>query len=197
MAKTPENPNVSDETVLGIMREYALQRRKCDEENGVLRSILKRGKSAGINTKQLIAAHQATKLEPDVVLRDLRDYIRYCALRNMPTTQTDLFGDDAPAPASARTDQQDSFAADDEGYSAGMGGQTADDNPKLPGSIEYVAWEQGRVKGAQAKQNILGAEGRAADASKARPRRGGAIDPPDLKPPPKAKPGRGRAPAPG
>jgi hypothetical protein len=188
MAKTPENPNVSDETVLGFMREYALQKRKCDEENGVLRLILKRGKANGINTKQLIAAHEATKLEPDVVKRNTLDFLRYCALRNMPTTQQDLFGGDAPLASQTRTDQQDSFAADDEGYSAGMGGQTADDNPKVPGSIEYVAWEQGRVKGAQAKQNILGAEGKAADASKARPQRAGAA-----KPPPKAKPGKGKS----
>lgn len=187
MAKKPMQSNVVDETIQKHQRLYALQKRKCEEENGVLRSILKAAKSDGVNNKQLIASHEMSKLEPEVVRQDLHDLIRYLALKNMPTIAQDLFGDLDVVDRPGADETQDAFQADDEGYSAGMGGQTAGDNPKKAGTVEFVSWEQGRVKGAEAKANILGQEGAMADASKARPKRAG--DAPAAPKPPPKKPG--------
>ena len=166
-----EQSNVTDETIQKYQREYSLQKRKCEEETGVLRAILKRAKADGVNTKTVIAVHQAGKQELDVVVADLRDAIRYMALRNMPVTQMDLFGEGAEFLTEKAAREQDEFDADDAGYGAGMGGQTADDNPHPAGAALYVAWEGGRKKGAEAKGRILGSTGKQADGSRKRPER--------------------------
>ena len=80
---------VSNDAVIDLMREYSMQKRRCLEENGVLRNILKRGKKDGINVKALITTCEATKLEPDIVIRDLSDTVRYMALRKIPMTMQD------------------------------------------------------------------------------------------------------------
>ena len=165
-----------------------------DEENGSLRSILKRAKASGVSTKALIAAHQAAKQEPDVVKREMQDMIRYLALRNMPFTQTDLFGvfDAGISPEAAA--EQDEWDADDAGYQAGMHGQTGDDCPFAAGSPLQVAWMHGLEKGKEAAARTAGPDAKVANASRKRPTRGG-DDPngsgePDA-PKPAAK-GRGR-----
>lgn len=174
MAKKPEESNVSDDTIQQFMHEYAMQKRVCEEDNGVLRSILKRAKSAGCNTAQIVAVHQAKKKELDVVVRDVKDQIRYMNLRGIAITSEVLFGEYQPTEDEAAAAKASEEDAENRGYSAGMGGQTSGDNPFVAGTREHVAWGEGQKKGADAQARIMGSSGgKVASARKARPARSG------------------------
>jgi hypothetical protein len=168
MTQEPEKSNVTNETVQQAQREYAIQRRKCDEENGVLRSILKKWKVAGVNTKALIATHQDMKLDPTEVAKNLHDHVRYLALRSFPKEQLPLFSPaDLSVTAKAEAEQQ-AFAIGDAGYKAGIGGVPRDDNPHAPGSESNPLWDLGWADGMRARQTALGTQGKPADATRKR-----------------------------
>jgi hypothetical protein len=145
----PDQTASNDEVVV-IMREYDKQRRRCDEENGVLRNIVKRGKAAGINTKAMIATYLARRLDPDVVLADMRETIRYMSLRNIPMTQSLLFeGWDADLTDRSRSESS-LWEAQEQGYRSGRSGSTPDDAPYPAGSPLHVEWIRGLNNGREA-----------------------------------------------
>jgi hypothetical protein len=128
--------NVSNESALSWMQQYQSQKRKCDEENGVLRNIIKSAKADGVNAKSMIAAVIAAK-NPEQAQIDLRDQMRYLALRNVPMIQAELFAwnSDIAAGAQAASDLWDS---QDRGYQAGREGASLGDNPYAPGTEQHV-----------------------------------------------------------
>lgn len=168
-----DQSNVTNDAILDWLRQYQQQRRACDEANGVLRSLLKRAKGEGINTRALISTVTASKLDPDIVQRDLKDQIRYMALRNMPVHQIDLFGEhglDLRVTEKSR-EEDASWAADDAGYAAGRHGAKVEDCPYQPGSSLSDHWYRSWKRGQEAIARELGDNVKPATSSRKRPNR--------------------------
>jgi len=168
-----DQSNVTNDAILDWLRQYQQQRRLCDEAQGVLRSLLKRAKGDGINTRALISTVTASKLDPDVVQRDMRDQIRYMALRNMPVHQTDLFGENGlDLRVTDKSREEDaSWAADDAGYAAGRHGAKVEDCPYQPGSSLSDHWYRSWKRGQEAIARELGDNVKPATSSRKRPNR--------------------------
>jgi ribosome modulation factor len=165
----PAPPAVSNDAVLALMREYATQKRVCSEANGSLRNILKRGKKDGINVKSLIAACEATKQEPDVVIRDLADTIRYMSLRQIQVSRETLFdGWDTEITQKSRA-ADDIWTAGERGYRAGRDGQKVEDSPYLPGTEYHAEWLRNWGQGQAAIARELGPDAKIASTSRQRP----------------------------
>ena len=167
--------NVSDATLQKHIRAISGLKQTLESAQGDYRAALKSAKRDGVNTGQLIAAMGAKKRELEDVQSDLRQYVRYLGLLNMPVVQLDLFhaggpnGSTAPAPQSDDDEDKGSetaepFARDDEDgedartehaiWQAGEAGQKAGGlglamsaNPHDAGMLRD-AWEQGWHKGA-------------------------------------------------
>src|SRR4051812_34566281 len=92
MAKTGQISNVSDATLKKHIRAVSALKHTLETAQGEYRAALKAAKTEGINTGQLIAAMAAKKREVEDVHGDLKDYVRYLALFDMPVEQLDLFG---------------------------------------------------------------------------------------------------------
>jgi ribosome modulation factor len=152
------------------MRQYRVQKRLCEEANGVLRSLIKRAKSDGINTKAMIEAVKASKLDPEVVAADLRDQIRYMGIIHVPMTQASLFDDYNVEVSTQTAHADDLWDADDNGYRAGRHGARIEDCPYDPGTELHVHWLQAWHKGQAAIARELGPDVKPASASKTRKR---------------------------
>lgn len=161
----------SNDLCADYMRQYRQQKRKCDEENGVLRNIIKRAKGDGMNTRALIDAVKATKLDPDVVAADLRDTIRYMGIIHLPMTQAALFENYDTAVNQKTQREDDLWDADDKGYRAGHEGNKIDDCEYDPGTEMHVHWIEAWHKGQAAKARELGPDVKVASTSKRRPSR--------------------------
>lgn len=161
----------SNDAAADWMRQLRQQKRKCDEENGVLRNIVKRAKADGQNTKSMLNAIKATKLDPDVVAADLRDQIRYMAIIHIPLTQAELFDgwDGTVTEKTARED--DLWDADDKGYHAGRHGVPISDAPYEAGTERHVHWMVAWKKGQAAIARELGPDVTQASTERARPGR--------------------------
>jgi hypothetical protein len=153
------------------MREYATQKRRCVEENGVLRAILKRLKSDGLNTRSIINAVNVSKLDPEEVRNQLRSDLHYMALRNMPVTQSDLFEGQSYETTAKTQEQEQQWEAEDAGYKAGRHGAKIEDAPYPPGTELHVRWLEFWHKGQAAIARELGDNARVAPASRGRPAR--------------------------
>jgi ribosome modulation factor len=163
----------SNDSAADWMRQYRVQKRRCDEENGVLRNIVKRAKADGMNTTAMIAAVKATKLEPEVVSADLRDQIRYMGIIHLPMTQASLFEGIDFEVNSSTEHKDDLWTAEDAGYRAGRHGQRIEDCPYQTGTELHVHWVQEWHKGQAAIARELGPDVKVASANKKRkPRQG-------------------------
>jgi ribosome modulation factor len=163
--------SASNDSAAEWMRLYRTQRRKCDEEQGVLRNIVKRAKTDGMNTKAMIAAIAATKLDPEVVAADLRDEIRYMTIVRIPIHQAELFDGWDETVTQKTTQQDDLWDAEDAGYRAGRHGAAVEECKYLPGTELHVHWLEHWHKGQAAIARELGQDVKQADAAKARPKR--------------------------
>jgi ribosome modulation factor len=162
---------VNNDAILDWMRQYQTQKRRCDEENGVLRNIVKRAKADGINAKEMIQTVADSKLDPDKVQADLRDRLHYMALRGMPVHQDDLFGGmDLTVTAKSKS-LDDAWDAEDTGYRAGRHGATREDCPYPFGSENYGHWIEFWLKGQAAIAREMGENHEIASTSRARPAR--------------------------
>jgi ribosome modulation factor len=161
------DPNESREW----MRKVQTQQRRCDEENGVLRNLYKQAKAAGENVKQMRASITATKLTPEEAVADMRDRVYYMALRNIPVTQTALFGDLDTSVTETTQHADDIWDAQDKGYRAGRMGQKIEECPYQAGSEFFVAWEEHWRKGQASIAHEMAPGEKVADASRARPMR--------------------------
>jgi hypothetical protein len=179
VARSGSNSAASNDTAADYMRQYRTQKRLCEEANGTLRSLIKKAKSDGVNTRSMIEAVKATKLDPDVVTTDLRDQLRYMSIIHVPMTQAALFdwSDDV---SEHTTRQDDEWDAQDKGYKAGRSGMRIDDVPYEPGTELHVMWREYWHKGQAAIAHELGPDVVPIGASRKRPKRGGEADAPTL-----------------
>lgn len=165
--------NVSDSTLQKHIRAISGLKIALDSAQGEYRAALKSAKSEGVRTSMLIAAFQSKKREIEDVEADLRDYVRYCALMNMPLVQMEMFAappnkgsqpadddDDDPEAAEHRT-----WQAQEAGVKAGTEGKFQTENPHIDGSHEWEAWKAGWMKG---QETLLPKSG----VKKANPRKG-------------------------
>jgi hypothetical protein len=103
------------EQCLEAMREYQTQKRRCSEENGSLRSIVKRWKAAGVPVKAMIVVCEASKRDHEDVKKELREVVRLMILRRLIGPETDLFaGMDLRVAEKARH-EDDIWTAEDRG----------------------------------------------------------------------------------
>lgn len=167
----------SDEVCADYLRQVRTQKRKCDEANGVLRSILKRAKADGIDTKALNGAIAKTKQEPDVVAASMAAEIRYLGILRVATITPDaLFAGyqiDYEAPRSAADLE---WEAGEAGYQAGRHATPIDECPYEPGSPHHVTWRKSWHDGQAANAEVLGDNAKQASTSKARPKRAAESD---------------------
>ena len=172
-AETHERPLSNDEE-LQWSRDISRSKRKVTEASGAHRALLKRAKSAGINVKKLLETHEATKLDSDVVIADLRDYTHYLQLVGVPNvTPEAVFRHDAAVTQKTQM-LEDVHDAEEAGYKAGRNGVPIDDNPYPPGSECHVAWREHWSEGQAAIALELGPDAKVASAAKAHPGRKGA-----------------------
>ncbi len=158
--------NVTDATIVAFIKEYTLARRKHEEAGGVVKQILKRAKSFGVNPSALTHGYKDAKREPDEIAAEIRDRIHYLSLRNLEIEVEAIFGFAAePLPQKIEDDQQN-FEANDNGYKAGMAGESADANPWPPGTMRHVSWSEGHIDGEAGRIMVLGEEGATADATR-------------------------------
>jgi ribosome modulation factor len=151
-------PTVPDAEVRAWMQKAEEQKRVVNEAQGTYRNTLKRAKQAGINLKALIATAAAAKQEPDQVRTDMRDQIRYMALRKLPVLPDHLFsGMDLDA-MQRRSAVDDDWDANEKGYRAGRAGMKIDDNPyhQTEQSELFVVWRDSWTKGQASLARELG-----------------------------------------
>jgi ribosome modulation factor len=135
---------VDPETERDYIRKLISSQQDIDVYVGVHRNVVKQAKKAGINTKKILESIKARKLNLPEVIQDVKDYIRYCALQNMPVRQDDIF----PAPseeevASEQRSEDDlAWDAGQQGYSAGLAGRKVDECPHVPGSANDAEWRR-------------------------------------------------------
>lgn len=162
-ANTPSNDDLAE-----WMRQVRTQKRKCDEENGVLRNIYKRAKAEGANVKAMRAAIAATKLDPDEVKQNHRDQIRYEGILHIELHQSDIFTDFDLSVTEKTAHQDDMWDAEDKGYRAGRHGVKVEDCPYLAGTELHVRWLSEWNKGQAAIARELGPNVKMADPSRKR-----------------------------
>jgi hypothetical protein len=130
------------------MRTCADARLGMEEASGVYRRAVKKAKQDGVNTRQLAAALAAKKHDVDKVRGNLRDYVRYLSLVNMPVHQGDLFGSGAEPAAPVVTEGEHAeWEAGTAGRSAGRAGADRSINPHEPGSATFAAWDKSWTSG--------------------------------------------------
>lgn len=198
----PQTEAISNDVISDFMRQYRQQKRKCSEEQGVLRNILKRAKSAGLNTKEMTASVQDLTQEPDIVAQNLSDGLRYRTLLGIKTITREALFDWSDDVSPQTRHHDDLWDAEENGYKAGRAGQSADDNPYDVGSELHVHWLGEYRKGQMSIAREMGPNVKQANPSRGRPRRdnGGESGPRLLESPKTPKPSRapkgttGRAP---
>lgn len=163
--------NVTNDAIINWMRQYSLQKRRCEEENGVLRNIVKRAKADGVNVKATIQTVVVSKLDIDDVKRDLRDQLRYMALRRMPISAAELFDGWDDAVSQKTQAEDDTWAAEDAGYYSGRHNGSLDDSPFPPGSELDVRWRAQWHKGQAAIAREMGPDAKPASSTRQRPAR--------------------------
>lgn len=153
------------------MRQYQQQKRRCDEENGVLRSIVKRAKSDGMPIKAMRDTIAASKLDPEEVERDLRDRLRLMAIKHIVIDRDSLFDWDTAVTAQTCA-ADDTWDAAEKGYRAGRHGQPAEECPYDLGSPFAVVWRTDWAKGQASIARELGKNAAQASTARERPARG-------------------------
>lgn len=156
-------------------RAYRTQRRKVDEEMGVLRNIAKKAKADGVNTKAMIAAIALTKLDPEVVAADVRDTIRYAAIMHVPMTQAVLFNGWDETVSERTAEIGDLWQAEQEGFTAGRAGAAVESSPYITGTEHHTHWLDHWHKGQASIARELGDNVKQASGAKARPKRDGQV----------------------
>lgn len=147
------------------IRQYRVQKRKCDEENGVLRSILKMAKKNGINPKAIRDGVAAQKLDPDVAMGDVRDTLKVMALIHVPISREALFDWDTEI-STASAHQDDLWDVGEAGYRAGRAGSSSDDCPYDVEGEFGQHWLAEWHKGASGRARELGPDSNPAHATR-------------------------------
>lgn len=141
-----QKSNVPPETIRSAVRECSQLKAAIDAATGEYRACLKKWKSQGVNPKMIAEVIQARKVDPGVIQQEMRERIRYLALFNMPTKQSDLFnGLDLSGTTQKEQAEHREWEAKTLGYEAGYAGKPIDENPwhDKPGSESFVNWREG------------------------------------------------------
>lgn len=169
LTNMPQFDLVSNDQALDWMRQYQTQKRSCQEANGVLRNIVKRAKADGINVTAMIATCEATKLDPDTVVKNVHDTVRYMSLRSIPVTAEAIFQNWDTRITEKSQAEDDIWTAEDQGYKAGRHGAAVESCTYHPGTELHVAWMTWWHRGQEAMAKELGPDAVQASAEK-RPR---------------------------
>jgi ribosome modulation factor/uncharacterized protein (UPF0335 family) len=152
------------------LRQVRQQRRKVAEENGVLRNIYKRAKADGVDIKAAQDAIEATKRDPDEVIAEMRNKIRYMGILHVKVTAQDF--ESITTDVTQKTAREDDlWDADEKGYVGGRSGVKVDDAPYEPGTERHVHWMAAWHKGQAAIARELGPDTKVASISRGRPKR--------------------------
>lgn len=160
--------NVSNEVIASFALEADRAQREIDEASGRKRSVLKRAKAAGVNTKALLEALRMKRDDEDRAKLDMRDTIRYTGViaPSVKLTQTDLFDSLDTRPLNDRMQAQVlEWEAEQNGYAVGLNGGGREECPfdaTTPNCLAwYRGWERGqRVIAERMDENAKKADGR-------------------------------------
>jgi len=167
------NAGPSDAESIDWMKVIQAQMRVCDSENGVLRNLFKRAKSAGENIKALRQAIVDCRGDTDQAIADIRDHARYLSLRRVPITAEAIFSWEQTQHITEKAEQTlDLWDIEEAGYKAGRGGAKTDDCPHPAGSEYAAVWLDWWHKGQAAIARELGPNAERVGASRERPARG-------------------------
>jgi ribosome modulation factor/uncharacterized protein (UPF0335 family) len=168
-----EGTNVPPETVQEITRELVTSRRAIAEAQGAHRSVMKRAKGLGINTKAIAEVVTNRALDPDEVSRHYRDVMRYAAINGATyAIQQDLFptsGMDLHVSDKADAEHQE-WEASEAGYQSGLHGQPVEGCPFPPASALAQMWSLSWHRGQAALAATL-TPGETAPVARTRSRR--------------------------
>lgn len=164
---TPSSTGASNDECLAFMRDYSPQKRRVDEENGVLRSFIKRAKNSGVPTRAALFVNRLSKLSREEAVEEIRQIVRLAGLRQIiQPTQLDVLGNIDLRVSNRGREDMDLAEAEDSGYRAGREGATAEDNPYPIGSETAQRWGQARSRGESARSREAGPTGRQALANR-------------------------------
>lgn len=145
-----------------VIREIIPARQKAKTAQAVLRNAFNRANNMGFDLKQLkvvLAMRDRDPVEMEAEQVTLHRYMRWSGL---PVgTQMEMFSDQETGKAAKEAEDDGLsdedrraaaiFHAEQAGYYCGRrGGQRVDENPHKPGSEEYVAFDQGYMRGQEA-----------------------------------------------
>jgi hypothetical protein len=157
-ALVSRDTNVTDATIRKHVQALTGLKLSADSAHAEYRAGLKAAKRDGINTGQFIAAMGAKKREIEDVTADLRNYVRYLSLVNMPVTQTDLFGSskntEEAEDEAGELSEHKRWEAEQAGFKAGTEGHLKESNRHTAGSELHQAWHSGWMRGQT--QNAMG-----------------------------------------
>ncbi len=165
------NSGPTNDEKLDALRLYQRQRRRVDEEQGVLRALLKRLKAEGHNTKAIVATVQASKRDSADVEIEYRDTLHLMALRKVISLEEILTITDDLQVSQKTAREDDLWDAEDNGYRAGRHGADRKENPYAAGTENATAWDKWWSQGKRSATAELGPNEKQADASKEKPGR--------------------------
>jgi hypothetical protein len=173
MASNPGSNALSPDEKAEMMREYRKQKRECESANGVLRNIVKRAKAAGMNTKEMLAAIQATKIDPEEVVANLHDRIEYMGILHIDIPRDSLFAGMDIELTAKTVHADDIWDAEDKGYRAGRNGVPIGDNiyDQSDQSELFTAWAREWNKGQASIAREMGPDSKPASTERKRPAR--------------------------
>jgi len=157
--------NVNAATVNQFARELDEAEDKVTTAVGVVRSIRKRAKNEGVNLRMLDEVRRTKRMDQDEVLVNERDRLRYAAFLGLNLgTQLEL---DVEIPVEVK-DERAKYDAERDGFNFGKRGDPRTDNPFEAGTVAYVAWDTGWIRG---EKEHFDAPAAAAPAKRGRPKK--------------------------
>lgn len=159
MAETAQDnatrSNVSARDIAMAERQFVESVEKLETAKGRHRNLLKQLKATGINVDMLKAVVGLKRQDPDDVLGNQKDFIRYARTLNLPIgTQLNLLDAEIPADELESTEREEQVAWDagEQGKVAGKAGHPAEGNPHNPGTLAHAAWNLGHTKGVEIRE---------------------------------------------
>lgn len=172
MPAEPGSNTISNDEEAEFLRLYRQQKRVCNEANGVLRSLLKRAKAAGMDTSEITAAVSIkAQMETEEAAAKLKTRLRYLSLLNMPISADSLY-DGFGTQVTSKTEEADqAWEANDAGYRAGRHGAPIEECQYPHESPLGIEWNAGWRRGQRAIAAEMGPDTKSADTSRGRPKR--------------------------
>lgn len=142
--------NVSPQFVAQAERDFVESLEKLETAKGKHRNLLKQLKAGGINIDMLKTVVSLKRQDPEDVLGNQKDFIRYAKILALPIgAQLTLLDEEMPDDELGDEDrqQQEAWDAGQQGLNAGKAGKPESDNKHTPGSLAFAAWAEGHRRG--------------------------------------------------